>query len=321
MTLSAEASIARLIAERHSFKPGGQLLHLVELYADIEYLRFPTNTVDGISLYLKSPDRRSNILINLGIPDARQRFTLAHEFGHVIIPWHSGMIFSNIDRISRNANSLYREMEAEANRFAAELLMPSDWIVKLFSESSDPTSVVEAVRTTCRTSNDAAVIAVNNALPAGFVYACTDLKKIVKRSSTTIGTRAPEFSLNDKLTESLHSKNCSKHFSYLDRDSEHHWFYFEPEINLEEDIDPRTWREIFSQILLEINITTSEATLKSRVNGIISAANHPKITAETFFANVRQRMLGRDPDITCVFEHPLFNLMLSKRVREFQSNR
>lgn len=321
MTLSAEASIARLIAERHGFNPGDNLQDLVSLYADVEYLRFPTDTVDGISLHLKSPYRRSNILINLGISETRQIFTLGHEFGHVIIPWHSGMIFSNIDKGSRSANNLYREMEAEANRFSAELLMPSDWISKLFYDSGDPATVVEIVRNTCRTSNDAAVIAVNNSLPAGFVYACTDVKNIVKRSDTTLGTRAPAFSAGDNLVASRHFTNCSKKFSYSDRGSLHYWLLFDTEIPLEKNDDPREWREIFSQILAEININIPQTTLKQRVNGIISAANRPGISSEAFFANVRQRMLGRDSDITSVFEHPLFDLMLSKRVREFHKDR
>ena len=123
MRLSVEAALARHIAERHNFLPGNDLRALVQEYADVEVLAFPVDTVDGISLYLKVPDRRPNILLNLNIPDTRRKFTLAHEFGHVIIPWHFGTIFSNIDKYKSSVDIAYREMEAEANRFAAELLM------------------------------------------------------------------------------------------------------------------------------------------------------------------------------------------------------
>ena len=74
------------------------------------------------------------IWINSSIPENRQNFTLAHELGHII-----NDILPNIEKyknpIEDNYSTLYRngninKMEKMANSFAAELLMPKEFIYK-----------------------------------------------------------------------------------------------------------------------------------------------------------------------------------------------
>ncbi len=320
MIFSDEASIARRIADRHGFEPGSNLADLVENYADVEHLQFPTLTVDGISLHLKSPTRRPNILINSLNPRTRQLFTLAHEFGHVVIPWHSGTIFSKIDGISTNVDNIYREMEAEANRFAAELLMPHDWLCKLYEEFKNPAEVVKIVQSTCSVSIDAAIIAVNNSLPKGFVYACANAIGRATRSSVSGGTVVAALRANETVLRSPHWQECSDTFKHVVRDSTHYWLFFNQELELDADEDIRSWRDILEQILSDVEVVTPLPTLRQRLNGIISSANKPGITSEELFAKARQKMLGRDNDIQVVFEHQLFNVFLLKRVREFVDN-
>lgn len=55
----------------------------------------------------------------------RRRFTVAHELGHFLIPWHKGdMRCTRADMQISNASDPVRKKEAEANRFAAGVLMP-----------------------------------------------------------------------------------------------------------------------------------------------------------------------------------------------------
>lgn len=59
----------------------------------------------------------------------RQRFTLAHELGHVIL--HRPILESavHVDRVllrDRNSSTGTDQQEIEANAFASELLMPTD---------------------------------------------------------------------------------------------------------------------------------------------------------------------------------------------------
>lgn len=57
----------------------------------------------------------------------RQRFTIAHELGHLILHSDSNL---HVDKYFRNNKSSHGTdpKEMEANRFAAELLMPRIWL-------------------------------------------------------------------------------------------------------------------------------------------------------------------------------------------------
>lgn len=53
----------------------------------------------------------------------RQRFTIAHEIGHLML--------HGIGQHFRETGGFYDESEVEANRYAAELLMPPGWVLHL----------------------------------------------------------------------------------------------------------------------------------------------------------------------------------------------
>ena len=59
----------------------------------------------------------------------RRRFTIAHELGHFLITTH-GNQFSCTSYDLSNFSNKNKLMEAEANQFAAELLMPEEYFVK-----------------------------------------------------------------------------------------------------------------------------------------------------------------------------------------------
>lgn len=67
---------------------------------------------------------KTGMLINKNITYLpRKRFTIAHELGHYCIPGHSRSIYEcTAEDITRFRS--YKREETEANRFAAELLMP-----------------------------------------------------------------------------------------------------------------------------------------------------------------------------------------------------
>ncbi len=65
---------------------------------------------DAFSLWAGSGAKKPVIVASTGVPGDRQRYSVAHEAGHLVL--HGG------------PRGTVREMEKEANRFAAELLMP-----------------------------------------------------------------------------------------------------------------------------------------------------------------------------------------------------
>ena len=79
----------------------------------------------GISGQIEpSPDFASGyvIRVNRHEPKNRQRFTIAHEIGHYML--HRDRIGSGIKDTKLYRSRLSNAMEAEANRYAANLLMP-----------------------------------------------------------------------------------------------------------------------------------------------------------------------------------------------------
>lgn len=84
--------------------------------------------------------------INEAQSKQRQRFTIAHEIGHFIFDkgkdvWvDEGIGSAQISyRMSPGSRSLYEEEEVRANKFAAALLMPEDWIRSSFENRKDDT--------------------------------------------------------------------------------------------------------------------------------------------------------------------------------------
>jgi hypothetical protein len=83
---------------------------------------------------LMVPDRSmGTILVNEAADYRRQRFTVGHELGHFLLPWHTprsgqGFLCSSKDMAvfqAKAGGDRYIEMEAQANRFSAGILMPT----------------------------------------------------------------------------------------------------------------------------------------------------------------------------------------------------
>jgi Zn-dependent peptidase ImmA (M78 family) len=94
------------------------------------YETFLDPQVSGV---LKAENGGYSIAVNAGHPTTRQRFTVAHELGHYML--HRNLIGEGIsDSVAyRSANSgqyfnqrIGPSEETEANRFAANLLMPRE---------------------------------------------------------------------------------------------------------------------------------------------------------------------------------------------------
>jgi len=90
------------------------------------------------------------IMYNKNMAEVRQRFTVAHELGHIALE-HVGM-----DGSSQHSTGA---QEMEANAFASELLVPSADL-KLFLKKKDKT--IEEVAKRYWVSRDAAFMAVLN---------------------------------------------------------------------------------------------------------------------------------------------------------------
>ena len=66
------------------------------------------------------------IVVNLSESPMRRRFTIAHELGHFILHKDSNTLYAHRDMV--NTLELKNSIEAEANYFAANILMPEELV-------------------------------------------------------------------------------------------------------------------------------------------------------------------------------------------------
>ncbi len=102
--------------------------------------RFDSNEMSGLFF------RKGNSLflgVNDNHPERRQRFTIAHEIGHYVLHVNETLHYDKppmhnkdnyLDNVYYRAEDVLNDDEREANYFAAELLMPEEFVVKLIDK-------------------------------------------------------------------------------------------------------------------------------------------------------------------------------------------
>lgn len=97
-----------------------------------------------------TPERsHGQILVNASSHSRRRRFTIAHELGHFLNPWHlptapSGFWCNRSDfRAGAREKDRHRRQEAQANLFAIELLAPRDRLRQYLVGAPDLTKALE----------------------------------------------------------------------------------------------------------------------------------------------------------------------------------
>src|SRR4051794_31087915 len=86
-----ERRLARLVVERLDLEPPVQVEMLLDDAMHVVYEVFAQDC-DAVVVGLAGGNERPQLFVNRARSRVRQRFTLAHEFGHFTIPWHLGTI-------------------------------------------------------------------------------------------------------------------------------------------------------------------------------------------------------------------------------------
>jgi len=88
------------------------------------------------------------ITVNSRQSKTRQRFTIAHELGHAIL--HNGLIGDGITdnavyraNVTNPCSKIGPAEETEANKFAANLLMPAEAIIELEDRGLEPQQIAD----------------------------------------------------------------------------------------------------------------------------------------------------------------------------------
>lgn len=314
-----EERLAQRVISRRGLVPRIDVEVLARSLAHVEVKKFPFGIdIDGLCLDLKRPGRKPRIWLNAQSGYHRQRFTLAHEIGHIVIPWHTGSIVDELDAADPGERGEYRIMEAQANRFAAELLMPKAWATDICRRAEHMAVAMRTIASVADVSNPAAALRASQAGAPGYLVAAV-AAGIVTWSSRTIGTRGrpPKVgaSLDDVDMPAFHKPEVVGSGTTL-----YYWW------QAREGVSPtgrpeEPWREILDRILLDL---TPENRHKARqsINAIIGYAMgrlSPGSPVEAIYQQILEALQNRsdrDNNIVTLLRHPDINQYILARAYE-----
>lgn len=319
-----QEKLARRVLVKHKLTIPFDLDTLVRKYATLVYKSIPYTGVDGVSMNIKTPGKTPKIIINDNLPPTRMKFTLAHELGHLVIPWHFGTFIDDIDesRLSMAAVEYeYRELEQEANLFAAELLMPHEWVKNLCDEENDLAKLHSSICSIAGVSEIAAAIRLTHFLPSDILFCMVDDDDIVRYSGKTGGTHAFIQSQGGRFSDSFYS-NVADHFSFYSKGTTIHWWKLETTVSVIDD-DDRTWREVLNEMVNDLYVDDPEGYKKS-INSIIAAANgnvsrSPNYSIERLTSVAMQRL--KRPELSDFTEHEDFEIFVRKKAEALFNNK
>jgi Zn-dependent peptidase ImmA (M78 family) len=129
---------AREIIRAHQTQTPVQMVKLAEaLGAEVYKVAEWKESISGMILRNKNADNRDGkhykIYVNANHSWERRRFTIAHEIAHMVL--HTNLIGDSLQDDGLYRSGLSNALEAQANNFAADILMP--W--HLINEAMDST--------------------------------------------------------------------------------------------------------------------------------------------------------------------------------------
>jgi Zn-dependent peptidase ImmA (M78 family) len=321
--MKPEQRIADRFIQKHGLKPPIDIEAVLDNCADIQYDAPPAN-VDAL-LLRGSGRSRPVIILDPSRPETRRRFTLAHEFGHLSIPWHIGSFFCSTDCCSVPKTDIYRIMEAEANAFAAAFLMPTGWLEQLIQSDMPPkTMFAEAI--VAQASASATAIRVFELLPAGHVYAIVDSSNRIQYAGKSAGTAMEWCGRKGSQLESTQYDRLASAHAHIELDygSSMHWWVFGPSELVESDRDIRNGGRILTDITNQLCVDPDEAqrvfrSIQAIVGSAFGAYHHSSIWE--LLSVLKQRFAHRDRDLAPYIHHPDFDLYLSRRSLELENRR
>ncbi len=323
------ANLAATIVDRLDLEPPLDIHAIVRSRADVYAEAWPYKTCDAIVVGLAGPGRPT-IFLRADLVRRRERFTLAHEFGHVVMGWHIGIVacmpsegqfeVEPLQPVGR-ANDLLsswrlNEQEAEATRFASYLLLPDRFLRPLVA-SGDLSAVLTGMDS-ADVSAWAALIRLRLMLQPGFCFLVPHKGRLHPFLSP--GTSLP------KGTRSLIGWNlrkmerCSIDFGEATlADTRVRWYRLIDMRSAEPVDDPRTTTQLARSAIAtyEADPDRAEKMFQS-INGVAagSLSADRADTVEQVLAILRHKFAD-ESRFGAVVDHPDFDLYLRRKSEEW----
>ncbi|MFJ3449761.1 ImmA/IrrE family metallo-endopeptidase [Pseudomonas sichuanensis] len=295
--------------------------HLAKKYANLRFEEFPID-IDGVAANLKQRGKTPTILVNKDRPKSRKRFTLAHEIGHVVMPWHMGTICDITNENLVDGSQEYLTMEAEANAFATELLMPTIWIQRLLDEHENLATISQIIVKNGGVSPIAATLRLRAMLPAGYLFIVMNSKESITYAGRSDGTYATPPNKGDGPDAIKRLSYASDTYTFTAGTNTYFWFKLPDEIELEGESDG-DWRLLLDTIVKEITRNTDEQIkYKQKVNGVLGYANSligkGAQTEKSLYSACVQRFANNSA-LDPITKHKKFKNFLASKIRDLMS--
>lgn len=142
-TLSPRIKALQILKECDIFEPPVNVEEIVLKYGIVLYKKQLPDDISGI---LDIKNGRKIIIINENHYFKRIRFTIAHELGHFFLHKNEGVhIDKNTFFRDKNSSETLYSIEIQANRFAAELLMPEHMILESLDSIKRKKNIIDII--------------------------------------------------------------------------------------------------------------------------------------------------------------------------------
>ena len=326
MTLNSNQKLfpekyAKILVKRRKLVPPVDIESLVEEYAELIYDVIPIQGIDGVSVNIKVPGKTPRVIVQASIPPTRQRFTLAHELGHIIIPWHVGDLI--IDYIAVD-NKLYKdlwahqEIERQANQFAAEILMPEEWIKELFDSELSLADIHRKVTQDCIVSPIAAALRIIDLHNIPIAFFELDPLSFIHGFGQSIKAKIISPEIGSRIDRKLYESSVEEISKFPNGVNHYLWYKFKAAFDIESLLQSdQTWREILEKIVGDIS-PENPTRFKQSLNGVIASENGViKMRGEQYSAEILYsaclRRLQR-PEFKELISHTDFPIYLAKKI-------
>ena len=268
-----EERFAYRFSQRRSLSIPFDVEKVARSLADVEYKDIPYS-VDGLCLDVKGRRGRPKIWLRPNVSERRRNFTIAHEIGHIVIPWHTGSILDELETEESVESSFYIDMEREANRFAAELLMPKAWSSAVIDRAENLQGAMKAIHDIARVSGHAAAVRTLELGPPGWVMSAVR-DGLITWSKKTQGT-STRLPVRNEAVQNVLMLTHHEPIRLALGNVTYYWWQERERVEIPA-CPSRPWREILQEIVSDFPLEHQHRT-KQRLNAIIGLAlkNHPK---------------------------------------------
>ncbi|WP_337590316.1 ImmA/IrrE family metallo-endopeptidase [Kribbella pittospori] len=302
------------MVSRLDLEPPVNIEELLRARAEVHRVDWPHKTVDAILLKLSghSPSVYLRATDNL----FRERFTMAHELGHLMLPWH--LPRANCAIGTGNLDLEKYSVEDEADIFASCLLIPDAWLLDLLRVHGDDMSEILRELNSAEVTTIAGLRALRRVLISGWIFVAYN-KEII----ATPGTSAHELrNMSVRKARRRLESQCYASGEAIVNDFTVRWYQmFSPAEPPERD--PADGRTLHQQLVDAISMVESDEherthlanVCNGKVGGLLREASGRPAT-ETF-SILKYRF--ESSHVAFLLEQPDFISWLAEKARTIEA--